>query len=117
MSHIYVATKWENREYARQVMDALKERGHYIAYDWTQQEQESPAQADADICGVLRANWLLILASEPAAYKGVYVELGAALAHGIPVLLVGDGLDACLFSKHPLVTKMSLEQVFLALRM
>ena len=116
MSHIYVATKWENREYARRIMNALEERGHVITYDWTQQEQESTEQAASDVWGVQLADVLLILANTDAAYKGTYVELGVALGLFKRVLLVGDGLDACLFAKHWLVTKMSLEQVFLTLR-
>ena len=111
---VYVATKWENRPEASEVMRYLEGRGHEVTYDWTVQEQESAEQAIADINGVLRAERLVILAHQTLPYRGVYVELGAALASCVPVYLVGDGLDLCLFSKHPLVRKLTLPEVLAA---
>ena len=109
---IYVATKWENRSEANRVLALLRSAGHHITYDWTVWEQESTEQALADLSGVLNADCLIVLAEQDLPYKGTYVELGAALAAGLTIYLVGDGLDACLFSKHPDVQKLSLVQVF-----
>ena len=109
--NFYVATKWEDRGSAKVLMDALVKRGHHITYDWTVQEQELPQQAIADLQGVFSADYLVVLAEHHRPYRGVYVELGAALACGRPVLLVGDGLDECLFIRHPLVSKVALKHI------
>lgn len=109
--NFYVATKWEDRDSAKVLMDALVKRGHHITYDWTVQGQESAQQAIADLQGVLSADYLVVLAEHNRSYRGVYVELGFALAAGKPVLLVGDGLDECLFTRHPLVSKVALKHI------
>lgn len=78
--------------------------GH-STYDWTTQDVESPEQAALDILNVVTSDQLIILAEQHLPYKGVYVELGAALSRHIPVWVVGTGLDDCMFVQHPLVHK------------
>jgi hypothetical protein len=88
-------------------MKRLREQGHTITYDWTGVEQESSAQAELDRDGVLDAEVLVMLAGRPNQYqfKGTWVEFGIAAGKGIPIFVVGDGADACIFSRLPNVRK------------
>lgn len=104
---LYISTKWEQRGLATGLMRYAEHHGHSITYDWTVCDIESPTGAAMDIIGVITADLLIILAEQELPYRGVYVELGAALGCHIPVWLVGHGLDACLFAKHPLVKRFS----------
>ena len=106
----YVATKYEFKDRAREVMLELSRAGHTISYDWTVNEQISPVQAMADLRGVYDADFLVVIFEKDAAYKGSFVELGAALALGKPVYALGHAMDlyqreagwgGCLFLAHP----------------
>ena len=107
MIQVYVATKFENKDQTRHVIARLEAAGYHVTYDWTQSEQFSQEQAIADLRGVLQADFVVVLAEQHVAYKGTYVELGAALASGTTVYLVGNGMDACVFANHPLVRRMA----------
>ena len=97
---VYVATKWEERDYAQAVMQRLIALGHTISYDWTVVEQISQTQADLDMAGVVSADALLFLAEKDLSYKGALAELGAALATKKRVILLGHGADNCIFTHH-----------------
>lgn len=94
---IYVSAKWEDRERAFAVMEELKRRGHIITYDWTHVGQASTAQAEKDLHGAIQADCLIFLADKPFAFKGAYVEIGAALAMGNSVIWVGHEADSNIF--------------------
>ncbi len=98
---VYVATKYENRVRAQEVMELLRELGHEITYDWTTNEQVSAQQAALDAQGVATADALIFIAEEAYAYAGAYVEMGIAIGRGIPVLVLGHAIDACIFTKLP----------------
>lgn len=57
-----------------------------------------------DLNGVTDADILVVLAERDLPYKGAFVELGAALASGIPTYIIGTGMKGCLFLRHPLVS-------------
>jgi hypothetical protein len=99
---VYVATKWNRRAEAREVMEDLREDGHAITHDWTGEEDPGPETdpdtrrefygmcAAADVDGVLSAE-VMVLLHDPAC-RGAFVELGVALANGTRVIVVdGDG--------------------------
>jgi len=100
---VYVAAKWEERECAAGVMARLVRAGHTITYDWTGANAFTAVQAIRDIDGVQEADALVIIAERPLPYAGTYVEFGVAVARGIPVFLVGHGMDHCIFSLLPSV--------------
>jgi nucleoside 2-deoxyribosyltransferase len=110
---IYVATKWENKARAKDIMNQLENLGHSITYDWTTQEQESSVQAANDIKGVQQADCVVGLFEWDFVYKGALIEVGAALGLEKPVFVLGDALiTKTLFFKHPLVKHItSIEQV------
>lgn len=103
----YVATKWEERARARQIMSQLIDAGHTITYDWTMQEQESGLQAQADLNGVIEADVLVFIAEQDLNYKGALIEIGAALGQGMPVVVIGDApITETMFFKHPNIIKL-----------
>ena len=102
--NIYVAAKWEERERAREIMIQLIEAGHIITYDWTQAvEQMSCEQALRDLHGVFEADALVLIAEHDLAYKGALVEMGMAIACGLPVYVLGHAIDSCIFMALPQV--------------
>ena len=102
--NVYVATKWENRDEAARVMKDLQDLGHVITCDWTTVDQESQAQAAADMAGVLFAEAVIVLAEQDWPFKGTYVEMGMALAAGTQVYIVGPYANT-IFDKLPTVRR------------
>lgn len=98
---VYVASKFEEKERVREVMNLLRAVGHEITHDWTQVEQFTRLAAMKDLRGVTDADVLVGIFEKPLKYKGAYVELGAALALGKPVYILGDAARKCIFLKHP----------------
>ncbi len=78
-------------------MDRLRAAGHEIAFDWTISTQFSTAQAHHDREGVMAADALVVIAELDYPFRGTYVELGMALARGIPIYLLGEAMNACIF--------------------
>lgn len=96
---VYVATKFEAKDRARRVMRALEDAGHEITHDWTREEDGDGedflrACALADLAGVLSSDALVLLV-EPGM-RGAFVELGAALARGVRVVVSGE--TPCIFA-------------------
>jgi nucleoside 2-deoxyribosyltransferase len=104
----YVAASLKHEAAAKAVMDALRARGHEITFDWVAEEERGVewtdekrrAVAEMEIDGAADADALVFIA--PGG-RGAHCELGAALALGVPVLLVGDW-EFSLFYYHPGVT-------------
>ncbi len=94
---VYVASKFEDRARASQIMNRLTAVGHVVTHDWTQSSQFSMAQAHHDREGVMTAEALVIIAERDYPFRGTYVELGMALARGIPIYLLGEAMNACIF--------------------
>jgi hypothetical protein len=98
---VYVAAKFEAKEAARTAMAALVSAGHEITHDWTAHEEPAlpgdgsltDAQRDFfrdcaadDFTGVFEADVLVLLNHEHG--KGMFTEMGIALAYGMPVFVV-----------------------------
>ena len=107
---VYVASKFRNHLAVRAAQTALRAVGCSITYDWTphvdhpEMEADQQACALADAKGVLDADALLLI--RVPEMRGAYVEMGMALAKGIPVHIVqGDRgeVAAQVFEHHPLV--------------
>ncbi len=110
---IYVAGKYQDRERVKIIHGYLREMGHEITVDWTDHEiypndavaERLASFAIDDVWGVLEADVYIGLMIEDFVYKGLWVEMGIALGKGIPVWLIGDAGDSCIFANHPLVRK------------
>jgi hypothetical protein len=109
---IYVAGKWEDRLYCRKVMGQLITAGHIITCDWAGHDYPDNNvdswlmyYAMIDVVGVQESDMLVCICTKPYEYRGLYVELGVALACGHPVAIIGHGIDRCIFTSHPLVKR------------
>lgn len=102
---IYVAGKFEDRKRCREIMTVLESWGHTITRDWTTADQFTAAEAFLDYEGVMAANALVIVAEQAFPFRGTYVEFGIAVARGIPIYLMGGGMDACIFTLLPRVER------------
>lgn len=105
---IYVASKWENKLRVQEIQQLLRMAGNTITYDWTNCElPQNRAQAIMDLRGVADADVFVGVFEQDVRYNGALVELGAALALGKPVYLLGDApvLNKCIFVKHPHVRR------------
>lgn len=103
---IYVAAKSEEAARARKFMQAIRDVGHYITYDWTtdvlahavtpftKEAQKKCARSDVDAARTADA---VIVLYHPGL-RGALVEMGVALAKQAPVLVVGCAPDdRCVF--------------------
>jgi len=102
---VYVATSYARRCIARAFMNALRERGFVITYDWTRHEvaqldtEDGRARiAIADLEGVRRAD--VFVALLPGGFR-THAELGAALGGAKPCLVVAHDAEQ-LAGDHPL---------------
>ena len=78
-------------------MDRLTAAGHVITFNWTTAEQFCVEQAVMDKQGVMTADALVFIAEKDYQFKGAYVELGMAVARGIPIYIMGEAINACIF--------------------
>lgn len=117
---IYVAGTLADAERVRAVQDAVVAGGHELSLDWTRgadaalteyesQPAASAAVASADLAAVLAAEAVLVVAPEHEG-RGVYVELGAALARASAgalqhVAVLGPIQHQSVFFHHPAVTR------------
>jgi len=117
---IYVAGKWQERDLIREIMKSLRDLGHEITCDWTDHEyptenikEKLAKYAVIDIEAVTACDVLIFYAENNLPYAGAFCEMGAALALGKPVFIVGEGIDSCIFTNHPLVMKIGSSEVTL----
>ena len=103
----YLATSLGNIEAAKKAHERLAKRGWECTYDWTvhgslaAKPERWEEVAQKEIHGVVGADVLIALM--PGG-RGTHVEIGAALAYGIHVWIVGLDEKAayeCLFHHHP----------------
>lgn len=103
---IYIAGKWEEKERVREVMQQLIVAGHSITYDWTKDESSfTERQALADREGVLEADAFVGVFEKDLRYSGALVEMGIAVARGIPVHILGNAVDGNIFILLPTVNR------------
>ncbi len=103
---IYLASSFLNKENARTAMDMLENAGHTITSDWTQNvpvpiEVDLVRESVQDLQGVKDADVFVMLWP---GRMGSNAELGAALALGKPVILIGGiNKSSSVYFNHPLV--------------
>lgn len=111
---IYLATKFENGARAAELATALEAAPHNftITRKWWEyppfesDEVLAREEAAADIDAVRSADALVFIDEEDLDYRGAWVEVGAALALGKTVYVLGEYHKKAVFGFHPLVQKM-----------
>ena len=114
---VFVSGQIGEKEEIRQVYTRLQEEGFTITHDWTETDdlaitdkfsEEAGIRAAKDIKGVCDADIYIIVTDNKECGKGMYVELGAALAlaqigKDILVYVVGRRNHPSIFYGHPAV--------------
>ena len=121
--NFFVSGQIEDVQHIRIVMDAITATGHVITHDWTASDtmlggreeklknlEETGRRAKADIDGVISADVYVLSSNNQQVGKGMYVELGAALALfetiGKPkVYIIGELHHLSVFYLHPSIIR------------
>lgn len=115
----YVAGKFADRLDVKAIMVGLLLRGHEITCDWTGHELHDNTEphdlqqqwAVEDMQGVRKADVLIALFVKPHQYRGAFIEIGAALALGKPVWVLGDTQRSATMMHHPFIDHISWEEL------
>lgn len=112
---IFVSGQIEEKVTIRGIFRELEARGHTISHDWTQtdnisdklsEKEECGARAKKDIDAVIDCDIYILMSNNRSAGKGMYVELGAALAlrsvnNKPDIYIVGPMNHLSIFYLHP----------------
>lgn len=107
---IYVAAPFSHHVRAKAFAEALVKTGHEITQDWWKEaiaypEGNAPFEvgrehALQDLRGVMIADLVVALTSEHKHEGcGMFWELGAAVASGVPFMVVGPQRDRSIFAR------------------
>lgn len=110
---IYLAASWPRRDEARHIATRLKAVGHTLTADWWNDEDISGGYANGvatmpseraarDLQAVRDADAVVCLTGDTLTKGGRHSEVGAALALGKRVFLIGPKEQV--FHQHPLVS-------------
>lgn len=120
----YVAGKWSDKSFIREIMNKIEEMGGEITHDWTKNESATRCHedlgrfAELDIGGVVKADYVIFVMTDPNyAYRGSFTEMGAALATGKTIFLYcPDESSYCVtncFFHHPGITRVEgVEEIY-----
>ncbi len=127
---VYVAGQIEDTAAVVNVQQRVVSAGHELTHDWTKdldltedyasRIEESTQIAKTDLGGVMDADAVLVLASSAEPGRGLFVELGAAIARaelGLldHVVVVGAIQHETVFYFHPRVRRVGTIHEWLAL--
>lgn len=113
----FVSGQINDKEQIREIYSELRNIGFDITHDWTRTDKiddkladptESGRRAAKDITGVVDCDTYILMTDNEKVGKGMYVELGAALAlrekTGKPdVYIVGPLNHLSIFYLHPAI--------------
>lgn len=101
----YVATKFEEASLAKSTMRALEALGHTVTHDWTNENADGLSGdaltaylrgcAERDVKGVVDCD-VFVLLNHPNG-KGMFTELGIAIALKKRIIVVQRGLSSNIF--------------------
>lgn len=126
---VYVAGQLADQSAVVDAQRALIAAGHELTHDWSQdveftmdyasRPEDSAQIAKTDLDGVMIADAVIVIASSPQPGRGLFVELGAALARAEMGLLrhvvaVGTIVHESVFYFHPRVRRVATVQEWLA---
>jgi hypothetical protein len=114
---IFVSGQIDEKEEINSIYKKLQDAGHEVTHDWTKtddigdkltNQKEAGLRAAKDITGVVEADVYILVSNNSKPGKGMYVELGAALALneavGKPqIITIGSRNHLSIFYLHPAV--------------
>jgi nucleoside 2-deoxyribosyltransferase len=127
--NVYVAGHLADRAAVAEAQHAVVAAGHELTHDWSPEleftmdcasrPEDSAQIAQADLTGVMAADAVIVIASSPQPGRGLFVELGAALARAEMGLLrhvvaVGTIVHESVFYFHPRVRRVETIHEWLA---
>lgn len=104
---VYVAGRTKNIDEVHVIQEVLLDHGHSITHDWTDVEGEGKGEirddwsedpkrarqvATLDFLGVTKARGVIVCGygcDEGEGGLGMFIEVGLAMASGIPIVIVG----------------------------
>jgi hypothetical protein len=126
---VYVAGQLTDKTAVADAQRAVLAAGHELTHDWTQglefttgyasRPEDSAHIAQTDLSGVMAADAVVVIASSFQPGRGLFVELGAALARAEMgrlghVVVVGTIVHESVFYFHPRVRRVATIQDWLA---
>ncbi|MBS3054245.1 MAG: hypothetical protein J4431_01785 [Candidatus Aenigmarchaeota archaeon] len=113
----YIASRFGKAAEVKEMTKKLEEMGHSVTTDWTQHGAIKPYSQNAskamlysieDVQGVLNSDVFILITDEGG--KGMYVELGVAIASFIEkktprIYIVGAHNENTIFFFHPSVSR------------
>ena len=127
---VFVSGQINDLDNVRSVQNRLIEAGHHITHDWTRNEtgdkllagqqakfdnsDEAARRAELDLQGVLKSDAYILVTTNEKVGKGMYAELGAALAKqaffkagkidkGVDIYAIGPRNHSSIFYFHDFV--------------
>lgn len=126
----FISGQIDDADNIKTILAKVKKAGHTITHDWTATDTflgsaqdklsnlgESQVRAKNDIDGVINCDVYVLSSDNQNVGKGMYVELGAAIAlsetTGTPkIYVIGELNHLSLFYLHPSVTlKKNIQEV------
>lgn len=113
--NVFVSGKIGSENEPAEVIALLEAKGYNITFNWTEAPHLRPYEANKEksldlaikeIDGVKDADILILMLHDKGV--GMFVEFGAALAKGIPVIAIDNAIEPrSMFLYHPLVMRVS----------
>jgi len=107
----YIAGKWEEYELIGKYAAMITERGHEVTHAWYSTNVgpniSLMAASIADLRGVMDADCCVFVFERKLPYSGAMSELGAALALGKLIYVIGLGGAQNVFTHHPNITSVT----------
>jgi hypothetical protein len=118
---VFVSGQIDEIEEINAIYVQLQHAGYKVTHDWTKtdgigdklkNQKEAGSRAAKDITGVVDADVYILVSNNVMPGKGMYVELGAALALnealGKPqIFTIGERRHLSIFYLHPAVTHLN----------
>lgn len=113
----YVAGRWEDRQEVQEIQRFLCGLDMELTLDWTQHEypigeKDLEKWAKDDLVAASQSSLLVAVMEQQHDYKGAWCEIGACLARGGIVNVIGHDCDSAIFLHHPRVVRFDTKQLF-----
>ena len=117
----YIAARFRLKDEVREIHKRLREKGHGVVYDWTEEELIRPYEKNPEMVRETAEKSIhasescdvFVLISDSAG-TDMYGELCSAITSKKPkIYVIGDFLDRSKFFFHPRVKRMkSIDDIF-----